>query len=65
MVELDASYNDKITDVNHMSNLQILDASTHKESIGSPGINDYGIRDLKLTRLRTTANRRIYTKTTN
>ena len=46
LVELNASHNSKITNVNHMTNLKKLDAG------GSDcGINDAGIKNLNLVEL--------------
>ena len=45
LIELDASYNKKITNVNHMTKLQKLYANSNC------GLNDEGIKDLNLIEL--------------
>ena len=50
---LNAKYNEKITNVNHMTNLQILDASWEC------GIDDNGIKNLNLIKLNASDNPKI------
>jgi hypothetical protein len=52
LIELDASYNHKITNVNHISKLKVLRAVAY-------GINDHGIKDLNLYELYAWDNRNI------